>query len=85
MVRPRQDPHQPTERLEIRCAGRAFNHSNNKPVGRVCARLFTSTVTYTTRTTWIDLARVAGWKVSLLQPDRTVTAMCPRCATGKKP
>ena len=68
-----------TTQLEIRCGGRSVNHFTFKAVGPVCGTLFQSAAPYSTPTDWIDRARVAGWRVSLLQPDNTVTAHCPAC------
>lgn len=72
-------------RLEIRCTGRKINPLNNRPYGRTCNRVFTAAGPYRTRASWIEQARAAGWRVSPLQPDKTVNACCPACSTGKKP
>lgn len=69
--------------LEIRCTGRKVNRFSNKPYGRTCGRVFTSKAAYRSRATWIERARAAGWRISPLLPDRTVTAFCPTCVTGK--
>jgi hypothetical protein len=73
-----------TRRLEIRCAGRQINPLNNQPYGRICGLTFTSSGMYRSRRNWIERARAAGWRVSPLQADKTVTACCPACSTGKK-
>jgi hypothetical protein len=71
--------------LEILCTGRTINPRSNRPYGRTCGLLFTSTRPYRSATDWIERARVAGWRVSPLQPDHTVNAYCPACTTGKGP
>lgn len=74
-------PTRPTRtRLLIRCTGRRVNPRTIQPVGRVCGRVFTSPRAYRSRANWIELARAAGWRVSPIQPDKTVTAGCPRCS-----
>jgi hypothetical protein len=71
--------------LEIRCTGRKFNPSKNCLYGRACNRVFTSARPYRSRKDWIERARSAGWRISPPHPDKTVTACCPACVTGKKP
>ena len=70
-------------KLLIRCTGRWVNRRTNKPYGRVCGNVFTSSGAYRSRADWIERARAAGWRVSPLQRDNTVIANCPVC-TGKK-
>jgi hypothetical protein len=71
-------------RLEIRCTGRRVSKVSNKPVGRTCGTVFTSSARYRSRANWIERARAAGWRISPLRPDNTVLAYCPNCVTGKK-
>jgi acetaldehyde dehydrogenase (acetylating) len=71
-------------KLEIRCSGRAVNPLNNQPRGRVCGIVFESPRAYRSRAAWMELARTAGWRVSDLHPDKTVTAICPPCVAGKR-
>jgi hypothetical protein len=71
-------------RLHIRCTGRKINPLSNQPYGRTCGRVFTSTRPYHSRADWLERARAAGWRLSPLTSDRSVTACCPPCATGKK-
>lgn len=71
-------------KLEIRCTGRAINPLNNQPRGRVCGIVFQSPRAYRSRAAWIELARAAGWRVSPLARDKTVTAICPPCVAGKR-
>lgn len=68
--------------LEIRCTGQRVNMRNLQPIGRVCGELFTSQRAYRSRANWIERARAVGWRVSPLQPDKTVNAMCPKCCGG---
>ena len=69
--------------LVIRCTGRAVNPRTNQPIGRVCGKVYRSARAYRTRADWIERARAAGWRVSPLQADKTVTACCPTCSRGK--
>lgn len=71
-------------RLEIRCTGRRINPLNNQPIGRTCNLLFVSARAYRSRADWIERARAAGWRVSPLHADKTITACCPHCVSGKK-
>jgi len=66
--------------LVIRCTGQAVNPLNNQPIGKVCNKVFTSTRAYRSRQDWIERARAAGWRVSQVNPDRTVKASCPTCS-----
>lgn len=70
--------------LVIRCTGRLVDPRTFRPVGRVCGRVFKSATAYRSRANWIERARAAGWRVSPLASDNTVTACCPTCHTGKK-
>jgi hypothetical protein len=65
--------------LEIRCTGQRVNHISFKPVGPICGTLFESPAPYRNCRDWIERARVAGWRVSTVQPDNTVDAYCPNC------
>lgn len=69
--------------IVIRCSGRAVNPLNNKPRGRECGQVFQSARTYRSRADWIERARAVGWRVSPLQPDKTVIANCPPCTRGE--
>jgi hypothetical protein len=71
-------------RLEIRCTGRKINPLSNRPYGRTCNLVFASSGPYRSRRHWIEQARAAGWRISPPQADKTVTACCPACSTGKK-
>lgn len=65
--------------LVIRCSGQRINRYAFRAVGPICGELFVSAAPYRTVVDWIERARVAGWRVSPLQPDHTVNAYCPSC------
>lgn len=71
-------------RLTILCTGQRVRRGSLKPFGRVCGTEFITNAPYRSRAGWIELARTAGWRVSPLRPDNTVTACCPACVSGTR-
>lgn len=63
--------------LLIRCSSRRINPYKFQAEGRECGRRFASAKAYRSRADWIERARAAGWRVSPLAADKTVTATCP--------
>lgn len=73
----------PTAQLVIRCSGRPVNQYNNEPTGRECGRRFESGGQHQgDPAAWTERARAGGWRVSPLDRDDTVNAMCPTCSGG---
>lgn len=71
-------------RLVITCTARAVNPLSNKPRGPACGTVFESAGPYRSRANWIEQARAAGWRISPLAKDNTVTAACPDCTNGTR-